>query len=126
MRSQIFKIGSDVSILKLTTAIPYNTALRPKKQSWKLQPWEKQAIADGVAKGEKRYALAHEFGVTPAIVTRIAQACGLPRGVPGVRPALRKKAKPKCEPSAWRLRRLKKKKMNRNVERRQRARAKQA
>lgn len=44
------------------------------KKSWRLQPWEKQAIADGLIEGERNKALAAEFGVHRNTVNYVRRA----------------------------------------------------
>lgn len=44
------------------------------KKTWRLQPWEKQAIADGLVRGERNKALAAEFGVHRNTVSYVRRA----------------------------------------------------
>lgn len=66
------------------------------KKSWRLQPWEKQAIADGLVNGERNKALAAEFGVHRNTVNYVRRSFGIkPR---------RAKKKPPSKRKQWRKR----------------------
>lgn len=44
---------------------------------WRLSEWEKQAIVDAMVAGEKRSAVAHEFGVSDHYPTMLAKRRGV-------------------------------------------------
>jgi hypothetical protein len=49
---------------------------------WRLLEWQKQAIVDAIGAGEKRSAVAEEFGVSDHYPTMLARRRGLkPRPV---------------------------------------------
>jgi hypothetical protein len=47
--------------------------------SKRLQEWEKQAVLDAYANGEKLSAIAAEFGVAPVSISMLAKRRGLAR-----------------------------------------------
>jgi len=52
---------------------------------WRLEEWQKQAICDAMEAGEKREAIAAEFGVTPRYTRLLARRRGV-RERPAGRP----------------------------------------
>lgn len=49
---------------------------------WRLPDWQKQAIVDAIVAGEKRAAVAHEFGVSDSYPAMLARRRGVaPRPV---------------------------------------------
>ncbi len=49
-----------------------------KRSPYKLQPHERQSVADLYAEGEKSVCIAHEYGITTSTVRKIAKQAGLP------------------------------------------------
>jgi hypothetical protein len=50
-----------------------------RKKYQRLQDWERQAIVDGYANGEKLAVLATEFNSSDSTISRIAERAGLAR-----------------------------------------------
>jgi hypothetical protein len=55
---------------------------------WRLEEWQKQAIVDAMEAGEKREAVAEEFGIRPHYASMLARRRGLAPRSAG-RPAIR-------------------------------------
>ena len=64
----------------------WRNQIKPANAAKRLQDWEKQAIKDAFARGEKSIAVALEFGCDEATVSRIGRRGGLPKRKPGRRP----------------------------------------
>ncbi len=56
----------------------------PRGSGYKLQPHEKQSIADLYAEGEKSLYIAHEYGIAMSTVRYIARKAGHPPRTPHV------------------------------------------
>lgn len=50
-----------------------------KRRPRHFEEWERQAILDAYASGEKLVSIAHEFDTTDTTITSLARRAGIPR-----------------------------------------------